>query len=65
MPCCRAWAASMYEGGSRDRYNGVASFEWRPTDSLHFYLDMVGGRAFNDMDRSDMDWGARRQRRQR
>jgi TonB-dependent receptor len=50
---------SMYERGSRDRYNGVASFEWRPTDDLHFYLDMVGGRAFNDMDRSDLALGVR------
>ena len=50
---------TMYERGHRDRYNGVASFEWRPTDSLHFYLDMIGGRTFNDMDRSDIDWGVR------
>ncbi len=50
---------SMYERGSRDRYNGVASFEWRPTDDLHFYLDMVAGRAFNDMDRSDLALGVR------
>ena len=35
------------------------SLEWRPTDSLHFYLDMIGGRTFNDMDRSDIDWGVR------
>ncbi|HEY4077788.1 MAG TPA: TonB-dependent receptor [Rhizomicrobium sp.] len=50
---------SMYERGHRDRYNGVASFEWRPSDSLHFYVDMVGGRTFNDLDRSDIDWGVR------
>jgi TonB-dependent receptor len=50
---------TMYERGSRDRYNGVASFEWRPTESLHFYMDMIGGRVFNDMDRSDLDWGVR------
>jgi TonB-dependent receptor len=50
---------SMYERGSRDRYNGVASFEWRPTDDLHFYVDLVGGRAFNDMDRSDLALGVR------
>jgi TonB-dependent receptor len=50
---------SMYERGHRDRYNGVISAEWRPTDSLHFYLDMVGGRTFNDEDRSDLDWGVR------
>ncbi|MBW8709358.1 MAG: TonB-dependent receptor [Alphaproteobacteria bacterium] len=50
---------SMYERGSRDRFNGVASFEWRPTEDLHFYLDMVGGRAYNDMDRSDLALGVR------
>jgi TonB-dependent receptor len=50
---------SMFESGSRDRYSGVASFEWRPTDDVHFYLDMVGGRAFNDMNRSDLALGVR------
>ena len=50
---------NMFESGSRDRYSGVASFEWRPTDDLHFYLDMVGGRAFNDMNRSDLALGVR------
>jgi TonB-dependent receptor len=50
---------TMYERGHRDRYNGVISVEWRPTDALHFYLDFIGGRTFNDMDRSDIDWGVR------
>lgn len=50
---------TMYERGHRDRYNGVFSVEWRPTDSLHFYLDLIGGRTFNDEDRSDIDWGVR------
>jgi TonB-dependent receptor len=49
----------MFESGSRDRFNGVASFEWRPTDDLHFYLDLVGGRAYNDMNRSDLALGVR------
>lgn len=49
----------MFESGSRDRFSGVASFEWRPTEDLHFYLDMVGGRAFNDMNRSDLAIGVR------
>lgn len=50
---------TMYERGHRDRYNAVASLEWRPTEDLHFYLDLIGGRIFNDMDRSDLDWGVR------
>jgi len=32
-------ARSMYQRGTRDRYNGVASFEWRPNENMHFYLD--------------------------
>jgi TonB-dependent receptor len=50
---------TMYQRGTRDRFNGVASFEWRPTQNLHFYLDMIAGRQVNDLDRSDMDWGGR------
>ena len=52
-------ARNMYERGTRDRYNGVASFEWRPSDNLHFYLDMIGGRVFNNLDRNDLDLGVR------
>ena len=50
---------TMYERGHRDRYNMVAGLEWRPSDNLHFYLDFIGGRIFNDEDRSDIDWGVR------
>ncbi len=49
----------MYESGTRDRYNAVASFEWRPTEDMHFYLDLIGGRPFNDWNRSDMSLGVR------
>lgn len=49
----------MYQRGTRDRYNGVVSLEWRPNERLHFYLDMIAGRQFNDLDRSDIDWGVR------
>ena len=35
------------------------SLEWRPTEDLHFYFDSIFGRIFNDLDRSDMDWGVR------
>ncbi len=34
-----------------------------PPRDLHFYVDMIGGRTFNDMDRSDFDWGVRGGRR--
>ncbi|MDB5733892.1 MAG: TonB-dependent receptor, partial [Alphaproteobacteria bacterium] len=50
---------SMYESGNRDRYNAVASLEWRPSEDLHFYMDLIGGRTFNSYDRSDIDWGVR------
>ncbi|MEI9992448.1 MAG: TonB-dependent receptor [Rhizomicrobium sp.] len=49
----------MYEQGTRDRYNGIASFEWRPSDNFHAYLDMIGGRTDNNLDRSDLDFGFR------
>jgi len=49
----------MYEQGHRARYNSVVSLEFRPTDNLHFYVDMIGGRINNDFDRSDMDWQGR------
>jgi TonB-dependent receptor len=50
---------TMYEQGSRDRYNGILSLEWRPTQDLHFYLDGIFGRTFNNLNRSDIDWGVR------
>jgi TonB-dependent receptor len=49
----------MYERGTRDRYNGVMSLEWKPTENLHFYLDAIVGRQFNDQDRNDLDLGVR------
>ncbi len=45
----------MYEKGERDRYNGIIALEYRPTDALHFYLDAIGARSFNNFDRSDMN----------
>jgi TonB-dependent receptor len=50
---------SMYEKGTRAVYNGTVSLEYRPNDNMHFYLDMIGGRLNNNMDRSDMDWVGR------
>jgi TonB-dependent receptor len=50
---------SMFEKGTRDRYNAVISAEYRPTDSLHFYFDFIFGRTFNNLNRSDIDIGLR------
>ena len=49
----------MFEDGYRDRFNGVASFEYRPTDDLQFYLDVIGGLTDNNMNRSDNTLGIR------
>lgn len=45
--------------GTRDRVNAIASFEWKPTDDLHFYLDSMYGRKKNKLERIDLDWVGR------
>ena len=47
------------EFGQRDRYNFIGSAEFRPLDSLRFYVDAMYGRKKNDMDRIDMNWVGR------
>jgi TonB-dependent receptor len=47
------------ETGSRKRYNGILSFEYRPSDELHFYLDGIFGKIENNMDRSRVFFIAR------
>jgi len=42
------------EFGTKDRYNGIVSLEWRPTDDLHFFLDSMYGKKKNDMQRLDL-----------
>ena len=49
----------MAEYGTRDRYNFIASAEFRPMDALHFYVDAMYGRKKNDMDRIAMNWVGR------
>jgi TonB-dependent receptor len=44
----------MYERGTRNRYNGILSFEYRPTDGLHFYMDNILGVTENNLDRADL-----------
>ena len=43
------------EYGSKSRYNGIISLEYRPTDGLHFFLDSMYGKKENDMQRIDMN----------
>jgi TonB-dependent receptor len=50
---------SMFEQGYRDRYNTVVSLEYRPSDSLHLYLDMIGGVTDNNENRTDNSLGIR------
>lgn len=47
------------ESGTKDRYNAIAAFEFRPTDELHFYLDTMYGKKENDLERIDMNWVGR------
>ena len=45
--------------GFYDTYNSVLSFEYRPSDALHFYMDNLFGRERNDWVEEDMDWVGR------
>ncbi|HEY0686909.1 MAG TPA: TonB-dependent receptor [Steroidobacter sp.] len=45
--------------GDRDRYNAIASFEFRPNDDFHAYLDTMYGKKENDLERIDMNWVGR------
>jgi TonB-dependent receptor len=46
------------EFGPRDRFNAIASFEYK-SDSFHAYVDSMYGHKFNDLQRIDMDWVGR------
>jgi TonB-dependent receptor len=43
------------EFGTRNRVNAILSGEWRPSDTLHFYVDGMYGWKKNDLQRIDMD----------
>jgi len=47
------------EYGNKDRYNGVLSLEYKPTEDLHFYVDSMYGKKENDLRRIDMNWVGR------
>ncbi|MHB8813959.1 MAG: TonB-dependent receptor [Steroidobacteraceae bacterium] len=47
------------EYGAEDTYNSVLSFEYRPNDALHFYVDNMFGKEHNVLTREDMDWVVR------
>lgn len=47
------------EVGHRQRYNALASLEWRPSDALHFYLDGMYAKRDTDFTRNAMNWVGR------
>jgi TonB-dependent receptor len=47
------------ESGARDRQNAVLSFEFKPNDNIHAYLDSMWGWEHNNEQRTDMDWVGR------
>jgi TonB-dependent receptor len=49
----------MYERGTRSRYNGILSLEYRPSDNLHFYVDGILGVINNNLDREDLGFYVR------
>jgi TonB-dependent receptor len=47
------------EFGDKDRYNGIVSLEYRPSDVMRFYVDSMYGEKKNDLERIDMNWVGR------
>jgi hypothetical protein len=46
---------NMDEAGSKDKISGVVSFEYRPNDALHVYVDSMYAKKKNDWS-VDMNW---------
>lgn len=47
------------EVGDRERYNGLVSLEWRPSDSFHFYVDGMYAKRNTEFTRNAMNWVGR------
>jgi TonB-dependent receptor len=43
-----------YLDGNRDRYSGLVSFEFRPSDELNFYFDTLYSKAHREFNRLDL-----------
>jgi TonB-dependent receptor len=50
---------NSFNSGTRDRINGLFSFQARPNDRFSFTFDAIGGKAYRTFDRFDMDWFVR------
>lgn len=49
----------MHYYGSRDRTSGILSLEYRPSESLRFWLDGMAAQKDNDQQRTDMNFVGR------
>lgn len=45
-----------YMDGEQDRVSGLVSFEYRPSDSMQFYLDVIATDQTNDFNRLDVNF---------
>ncbi len=50
---------TMEELGTKDKYTGIVSAEYRPTKSLKFYIDTMYSEKKNELARLDMNWVGR------
>ena len=48
-----------YMDGEQDRVSGLVSFEYRPSDSMQFYLDVIATDQTKDFNRLDMNFVGR------
>ncbi|HEY8614787.1 TonB-dependent receptor [Phenylobacterium sp.] len=48
-----------YTDGQRDRYSGLISVEFKPTENLNLYFDTLLGRGIRKFDRVDINWVGR------
>ncbi|MES2582969.1 MAG: TonB-dependent receptor [Pseudomonadota bacterium] len=49
----------MDESGTKDKYTGIVSMEYRPSADLQFYFDAMASRKKNELARADMNWVGR------
>ena len=50
----------MFDVGEKNRYSGVVSLEFRPSDALQLHLDSMYGKRESDLERVDLMWAVRR-----
>ncbi|MDX3900810.1 MAG: TonB-dependent receptor [Sphingobium sp.] len=52
-------ARNTLTDGDRSRISALASFEWRPSDALHFAIDGIWAKSKRDYSRLNMNWQVR------